>query len=108
MTIPEAGLRLCQLAEIPDGGCIGVAGMVVCRSGSSVRAYLNLCPHLSLPLDANRGDFLLDGPEQVMCVYHCSVFRFADGLCVRGPARTLHLDAVPVQVVAGDVLVGNA
>ena len=40
-----------------------------------------------------------------MCAFHCAVFRFADGVCVEGPALGMHLAAVPVRVDNGDVVV---
>lgn len=113
--MPAAGTRLCRMDAIPDGGCVGYRhaeperpGLMICRSGERVHAYVNICPHLSLPLDGERGEFMIDGPEQVMCAYHCAVFRFSDGLCIQGPARTLHLDAVPVEIVDGYVVAGAA
>lgn len=112
-SLPATGTQLCSVASIPDGGCIGYRaaepeklGLMICRSGDAVYAYVNICPHLSLPLDGERGEFMIDGPQQVMCAYHCAVFRFTDGLCVQGPARTLHLDAVPIEVIDGHVVVG--
>jgi nitrite reductase/ring-hydroxylating ferredoxin subunit len=114
-SLPPAGLKLCEVTAIPDGGCIGYRfedverpGVMICRSGDQVRAYMNVCPHLSLPLDAQRGVFMTDGPEEVMCAFHCAVFRFSDGLCVRGPARTLHLNAVPIDIIDGQVVVKAA
>jgi nitrite reductase/ring-hydroxylating ferredoxin subunit len=112
---PPPGLKLCEVAVIPDGGCVGYRfedgerpGVMICRSGEQVWAYMNICPHLSLPLDSRPGVFMMDGPEEVMCAFHCAVFRFSDGLCVRGPARSLHLDTVPIEIVDGHVVVKAA
>ena len=112
--MPPAGTVLCSVESIPDGGCVSYRhgeeldrpGLMLCRSGDVVHAYVNICPHLSLPLDGERREFLIDGPGLVMCAYHCAVFRFSDGLCVQGPARTLHLDAVPTEIIEGQVRVG--
>jgi len=112
---PPAGLSLCEVAAVPDGGCFGYRfadgerpGVMICRSGEQVWAYLNICPHLSLPLDSRPGVFMMDGTEEVMCGFHCAVFRFSDGRCVRGPASPLHLDAIPIEIVDGRVVVKAA
>lgn len=75
------------------------------RGAGRVWAYVNVCPHFSLPLNSQPNTFLIVGERQVMCAYHCAVFNFADGLCIEGPAEGLSLDAVPVNLVDGDVLV---
>jgi len=110
-TPPAAGTRLLALSEIPDGGCVewrsppgqGLASLLLQRAGQGVQAYVNVCPHLGLPLNGRSGEFLLLGPDRLQCAYHCAVFRLADGQCIEGPAVGFALDAVPVEVVAGVV-----
>jgi nitrite reductase/ring-hydroxylating ferredoxin subunit len=102
---------LCRLDAIPDNDCIEVASsvgdpklrIVVMRSGLDVWAYLNSCPHFSLPLNGQNGRFLIVGAARVMCAYHCAVFRFEDGYCLEGPAVGMRLDRVPVGVADGEV-----
>lgn len=99
---------LCRLDAIPDGDCIevhhGQQSLLVARSGESVWAYVNLCPHFSLPLNSQPNEFLVVGERQVMCAYHCAIFRLEDGRCVEGPAEGRGLDPVPIEVVAGCVV----
>ena len=109
---PARGTRLCRLDDVKDGECLEVRfgeapdalSLVVMRSAGQAWAYVNVCPHFSLPLNSQPNAFLVTGERRVMCAYHCAIFRFDDGLCVEGPAEGLHLDAVPVHVVDGEVL----
>jgi nitrite reductase/ring-hydroxylating ferredoxin subunit len=75
------------------------------RSGLEVKAYINCCPHLSLPLNARPGEFLLMSGERIMCAHHCAVFRLQDGHCVDGPAGKTALEAVSVEVRDGQIFV---
>ena len=110
---PPPGSRLCRLDDIRDGDCLeirrgtgpDVLSLVVMRSAGHAWAYVNVCPHFSLPLNSQPNSFLVTGERRVMCAYHCALFRFEDGLCIEGPAEGLSLDAVPVAIVDGEVLV---
>lgn len=98
---------LCSIEAVPDNDCLeivrGDASIVVMRSGGRVWAYRNVCPHFSLPLNAQPNEFLVVGERRLMCAFHCAVFRFEDGLCVEGPAEGLRLDPVPVEIVDSQV-----
>ena len=100
-------LALCSLDAVPDGDCLevvhGERSIVVMRSAGRVWAYRNVCPHFSLPLNAQPNEFLIIGERRVMCAFHCAVFRFDDGLCIEGPAEGLRLDPVPVEIVGSEV-----
>jgi nitrite reductase/ring-hydroxylating ferredoxin subunit len=100
-------LGLCNLDAVPDGDCLEVVhgdqSIVVMRSAERVWAYRNVCPHFSLPLNAQPNEFLVVGERRVMCAFHCAVFRFEDGLCIEGPAVGLSLDPVPVEIVGREV-----
>ena len=73
------------------------------EQGGHVQAYINLCPHFALPLNTPGAGFLAAGPGSVMCVHHCAVFRYSDGLCIDGPAAGRSLAAIPVSVIDGVV-----
>jgi nitrite reductase/ring-hydroxylating ferredoxin subunit len=98
---------LCSLDAVPDNDCLevvrGDASFVVMRSAGRVWAYRNVCPHFSLPLNAQPNEFLVVGERRLMCAFHCAIFRFEDGLCIEGPAEGLSLDPVAVEIVAGEV-----
>ena len=112
---PAADTEVCSLDAVPDGGCIEVGfgvdapalRLIVVRSGGEAWAYVNVCPHFSLPLNSRPGEFLVTEDRLLMCAYHCALFRFHDGLCVDGPAKDRSLEAVPVTVVDGVVRIGG-
>ena len=108
---PAADTELCPLAAVPDGGCVEVSfgsereklRLIVLRSAGQAWAYVNVCPHFSLPLNSRPGEFLVTDDRHLMCAYHCALFRFHDGLCVDGPAKDRSLESVPVTIVDGVV-----
>ena len=113
---PASGSLLCRLEEIPDGGCRELRfgpddtalSLLLSRRGAQVRAYVNCCPHFSLPLNARPNEFVLMGGDRIMCAWHSAVFQLADGQCLQGPAQGMGLEAVPVRVVEGQILLGSA
>lgn len=70
------------------------------RSHGNVKAYLNVCAHVGLPLDARRGDFwYLDG-TYLSCKQHGAIYDPDSGECVRGPCMGLSL--IPLHVSERD------
>jgi nitrite reductase/ring-hydroxylating ferredoxin subunit len=67
------------------------------------RAYLNLCRHLPVPLDAASRQFLAGGHLQ--CLTHGARYRLEDGLCVRGPCRGESLIALELRVIDRELFV---
>ncbi len=102
---PEPGTYVCDVGHIPDGGGYGVSfgggeeafRLVLLRSGGDIWAYMNNCPHFSLPLNFEEQKFLTLDME-VVCAHHTAFFRFDDGMCTEGPCRGNALEAVPVGV----------
>jgi len=113
---PAPGQRLCALENVPDGVCTELrygAGedaftMLLYRSGLAVKAYVNCCPHFSLPLNSRPGEFLVLGGGRIMCAYHCAIFRLRDGYCVEGPAVGMSLDSVPIEIRDGHIFMALA
>ena len=112
---PAPGSLLCRLDAVPEGACREVKygddenafSVLVWRQGAQVRAWVNNCPHFSLPLNSRPDEFLLLPGERVMCAYHCAVFRLHDGVCTEGPAQGMGLDRVPIEVAGGEIRVGE-
>ena len=104
-------MRLCLLEEVPDGGArvidavrTGVS-IVVLRRGEHAWAYVNRCPHFSVPLDFEPGTISCYRAQVLMCAHHSALFRFADGYCIEGPCAGATLDALTVGVdVSGWVM----
>ena len=84
-----------------DGG--DAESLVVHRSGASVRAWLNVCPHAGRRLDWAPGQFLRSREGQLVCAAHGASFELDGGLCVAGPCRGDALRAVAVEVRDGQV-----
>ena len=110
----EGGERrtLCRLDEIPDSGARGFAaapggftGLFAVRRGGRVFVYVNSCPHIGLPLEPLPDRFLDTRKQVIICSAHGARFRIEDGVCVTGPCIGEALEAVPVRVVNGQVVV---
>jgi nitrite reductase/ring-hydroxylating ferredoxin subunit len=108
---PAPGTRLASLDEVPaDNGLERVFGdgprafrLVLFRVGDGVRAYVNECPHVSIPFHFSADVFCvydIDGRRDLMCAHHTAMFHLDDGHCYDGPCRGERL--VAVDVVVGD------
>ncbi|MFP6560421.1 Rieske (2Fe-2S) protein [Paraburkholderia sp. B3] len=101
------GSGVCRVADIPDGGAKVIdsaeAGVpvVIVRRGEAVWAYVNRCPHFSVPLDFEPGEISCYRAQVLMCAHHSALFRFEDGRCIDGPCTGSALDTVPVTVGSG-------
>ena len=106
---PSVGKPLATLADLPDGGLLeveaeidGVAeSLIVHRTGDTVRAWLNICPHAGRRLDWAPGKFLMSKDGLLVCAAHGASFELGAGACVAGPCRGDSLRAVAVSVVDG-------
>ncbi|NQV20872.1 MAG: Rieske 2Fe-2S domain-containing protein [Rhodospirillales bacterium] len=120
-TIPGAPARgeiLCRvddIQDVTDGGAKGFrfgegpdeVRIFLLRQGARVVAYLNACPHVLSPLNWVPDRFLDPTRTLIQCATHGAQFRIADGYCVAGPCAGKTLTAVPVEVVNGEVRVGE-
>lgn len=105
-------MPLIALDSIEDGGFAEVEAtidgdaesLIVHRSGASVRAWLNVCPHAGRRLDWAPGKFLKSREGHLVCAAHGASFELERGDCVAGPCRGDSLRAVAVEVHDGQVL----
>lgn len=95
--------RVLLVALTPDMSGRPREAVVVLDDEGTPRAYLNLCRHLPIPLDAGSRRFLFAGDLQ--CATHGARYRLRDGLCVIGPCRGASLFALPTEIAAGLVFV---
>jgi len=110
---PLPGTVLGPLEEISDGEAkeyvfgrgTTVFSMFVVRRADRVFGYLNICPHLSSPLNYREGQFLSDDKSHIRCTMHYAEFRIEDGFGVRGAAEGCSLDPVPVHVEDGAIVI---
>jgi nitrite reductase/ring-hydroxylating ferredoxin subunit/uncharacterized membrane protein len=107
---------LCRVRDLPDGRpvrkTLGYLSLVVLRQGTEVRALADHCAHLGGPL--HQGSLTtavgrLSGQASkrdevcIVCPWHGSTFRIADGTAVHGPA-TARQPAFDTQVTPSGIL----
>jgi nitrite reductase/ring-hydroxylating ferredoxin subunit/uncharacterized membrane protein len=87
--IPEEWQSVGSLAELPEGKPavrrIDDVPILLYRTGDQVTAMIERCSHETGPL--GEGEVVGSGAEAcVVCPWHGSTFRLADGVVVHGPA----------------------
>jgi nitrite reductase/ring-hydroxylating ferredoxin subunit len=105
-------MPLITLDSIEDGGFAEVEAsldgdaesLILHRSGASVRAWLNVCPHAGRRLDWAPGKFLKSKEGHLICAAHGASFELQRGDCIAGPCRGDSLRAVAVEVRDGQVV----
>ncbi|MEO3795628.1 Rieske 2Fe-2S domain-containing protein [Nonomuraea sp. B10E15] len=87
--VPLGWHDLCALKDLPDGRPVarrlGYIQLFVLRRGEAVTVLGDRCPHLAGPLHQGRL-VMEDGEACVVCPWHSSTFRLADGSVKHGPA----------------------
>lgn len=109
-----AGTFICRLDEVPPtGGHVvrllrgGIEiSLIVLRQHETVRCFLNRCPHLGSELARQDRHLYFEPGVSIECNVHYAVFRWADGVCVRGDCRGESLIGVPVTVAGDGIRVG--
>jgi nitrite reductase/ring-hydroxylating ferredoxin subunit len=72
--------------------------VVVLDGTGTVRAYLNRCRHLPIPLDAGSRVLLDACGRHFRCGTHGALYRLEDGVCVAGPCLGAALVALELRV----------
>lgn len=96
--------RVLHAALAPDPKGTPREALVLLDDAGVLRAYLNRCKHLPIPLDGGSRRFLDDGRRHLMCGTHGALFRREDGYCFEGPCRGDSLSALAVEVDASGVI----
>lgn len=111
---PPPGSVLCALDDIPDTGLALEWGeglqafrLALVRRGHEVTAFLNVCAHFGIRLNARPGLGFVD-PATGRLVCHAHYARYApdDGRCLSGDCDGEGLTQVPVSLRDGKVLMG--
>lgn len=115
---PLPGTSLGPLAAIPDGEMrefqFGegrrVFSLLVARRGEGARAYVNVCPHVWLPLTFRGTRLMSADGQRIVCSNHFAEFAVDDGRALSGPVESGRgLTRVPVHVDAdGNLVVGQS
>ncbi len=79
--------------------------VLVVRRGERIDAYVNICPHVALPLDFQPGRFLDESGAYILCANHGALFRIDDGECVAGPCPGARLRRAHVDVHQGIITI---
>lgn len=113
---PSPGTFLCHLSEIECPGAKGLTfgegrdrfDMFLVRTPSTLRAYVNACPHAFTTLETFTDKFLTRDKSQVICTTHGALFNIDDGFCTSGPCAGKMLEPLPIRIHGDDVLMGEA
>ena len=95
---PDGGPVLGRPPDFPDREAVPVSYRRADGRDAELRAYLDLCPHVLLPL-TRRGQRVLsvDG-ERLRCTKHGAEFAVADGRGLSGPGSACSLTCVPLRL----------
>ena len=70
------------------------------KQDGEVRAYLNFCPHLGIPLNWQPDQFMSLEGTHIQCSTHGALFQLEDGYCFSGPCRGESLTPLNIKVLA--------
>lgn len=109
MNQPAEPVKLCRLADIPDGGSKEFYPegelLFAVRQGQQVFVYRNSCPHTGMPLNWQPDQFFDVQGEYIQCATHAAIFQPHTGLCVAGPCNGESLDAIDCAIRDGVVYI---
>lgn len=103
------GIKLCALADVPEGGAIGLAPqgnddrVIALKRDGQLFLWLNDCPHNHRPLELKRHHFLSPDGAHLTCFAHSAHFIPQTGFCFAGPCIGKSLVAVAFSIVDGDI-----
>jgi nitrite reductase/ring-hydroxylating ferredoxin subunit len=110
---PPPGTDVCAFDDVVDGRsrvvvfgkAWGAFELIVVRAGAEVFGYVNECKHMPIALNLLDDDAVPTARGHLICEHHCASFRFRDGYCVEGPCEGESLDAVPLAIAGGRILI---
>ncbi|HEV8269394.1 MAG TPA: NUDIX domain-containing protein [Thermoanaerobaculia bacterium] len=88
-----------RVVKFRKAGLLGlehVEGILV-ATDRGPRAYVNVCPHVPIPLDRGGDEFLSEDGATLACRSHGALFDPGSGVCVSGPCRGESLRSIPVE-----------
>lgn len=78
--------------------------ILVVRHGNEIRAWLDLCPHRSLPLTQQGGRVLSADGTRLRCSVHLAEFGAKEGQALTGGGTGMRLTPVPLRLGADGVV----
>ena len=93
---------LCSLAELKRAKTLGInaagTNYIVVWHDQQVKAYINSCPHLAIPLEWQEHQFMDEEGEFIRCSTHGALFLPLSGQCISGPCAGDAIQNVAVSV----------
>jgi 8-oxo-dGTP diphosphatase len=81
-----SSIRVLAFVKLRENGAGVVSGLLV-ATPDGARAYHNVCPHVSIPLDRDGEPLLSEDGRFLVCCNHGALFTPEDGRCVAGPCE---------------------
>jgi nitrite reductase/ring-hydroxylating ferredoxin subunit len=114
--VTQIRVRACRRDELTAGVVVPVAlpkgadkrpreALVLLDLEGKVRAYLNRCRHLPIPIDSGSRSFLTFDKQHLLCGTHGALYRLDDGVCIAGPCLYLALEALELEEADGELFV---
>ena len=105
-------IKICNLDDVKINKSCGFfvtingekKSLIVVRLQTSIYVYINSCPHIGAPLDLKPGQFLSHDKKNIVCSTHGALFEIETGQCIFGPCKDKYLEAIPIQINNGEVL----
>ena len=106
-------MQLCRLEDLAIGSArsflVGQTRIVVVHTLTGrVKAYLNRCPHLGVPLNWDNDRFMDSEGSLLRCATHGALFEPESGLCILGPCRGEYLWVIECQVSEGWIVLDTS
>ncbi len=102
-------ISLVNTDEIEEGTSKGIElnnlYLFAVKKDEQLFLYWNRCPHIGTPLEWEEDRFLDADGALIQCSTHGALFQIEDGLCLAGPCKGKHLQAVPFLVDNGMIMV---
>lgn len=106
---PQPGTALGNVDALPDGqpmlreldtggGPTQPFRLLLLRSGSDVKAFVNRCAHFGVPLAAKQSQLIYQPHTSITRNVHYARYRWADGTCESGECAGEALVALPLAL----------
>lgn len=82
----------------PERNGIPRQALLIADESGVLRAYLNRCKHLPIPLDGGSGSFLDPSGCYLLCNMHGALYTRDTGTCIAGPCQGASLKPLPLEV----------
>jgi len=96
---------LCKITDVGEGGkevCVqsasGPVYIMLFPYQGAIRAFVNECPHLRMPLNWAPDTFMLRGQSLLICAHHGAQFDLGSGKCIGGACRGTDLKRVRISI----------